>query len=148
MAPPLLEQSIDVRVPRDFVWRQRTDVRTWHDPPAQFRLPGPFQDGAVGKTVVPGEPPVTWRVRNVRAPEAFTVEVPVEDAVVAFEWTFQALGPSDTRMTQRVAITGEHAAAYEDGVRSAFGATLPQGMARIARSLEDEFRKTTDRSHE
>lgn len=140
MPAPLLEHAVDARVPLAFAWRQRTDVRTWHDPPAQFRLPTPFADGAVGKTVVPGEPPVTWTIRDVREQQAFTVEIALDDAAVAFEWQFEELGPSMTRLTQRVWLSGPSAAAYEEGVRQAFAATLEPGMSRIARSLEGEYR--------
>lgn len=139
MPAPLLEHSTDAHVPLAFAWQQRTDVRTWHDPPAQFRLPMPFADGAVGKTVVPGEQPVTWTIRNVREQQAFTVEIALEDAVVAFEWRFEELGPSATRLTQRVWLSGPSAEAYEDGIRAAFGPTLETGMARIARGLEESF---------
>jgi hypothetical protein len=137
----LLEHSVDANVPLAFAWRQRTDVRTWHDPPAQFRLPVPFADGAVGKTVVPGEPPVTWTIRNVREQQAFTVEIALDDAMVSFEWRFEELEPSATRLTQRVWLSGSNAAAYEESVREAFGATLEPGMTRIARSLEGEYQK-------
>jgi hypothetical protein len=140
MSAPLLEHSVDARVPLAFAWRQRTDVRTWHDPPAQFRLPTPFADGAVGKTVVPGEPPVTWTIRNVLEQQAFTVEIALDDAVVAFEWRFEELGPSLTRLTQRVWLSGASAAAYEDGIRGAFGPTLEPGITRVAKSLEEEYR--------
>ena len=141
MPSPLLEHSTDACVPLAFAWRQRTDVRTWHDPPAQFRLPTPFADGAVGKTVVPGEQPVTWTIRDVREHEAFTVEIALDEAVVAFEWGFEPLGPSMTRLTQRVWLSGPNAAAYEEGVRQAFAATLEPGMARIAGSLDEEYQK-------
>ena len=141
MSSPLLEHSVDAHVPLAFAWRQRTDVRTWHDPPAQFRLPTPFADGAVGKTVVPGEQPVTWTIRDVRERQAFTVEIALDEAVVAFEWRFEELGPATTRLTQRVWLSGANAAAYEEGVREAFGATLGPGLKRVARSLGEEYRK-------
>ena len=141
MPAPLLEHSVDVDVPLAFAWRQRTDVRTWHDPPAQFRLPMPFADGAVGKTVVPGEPPVTWTIRDVHEQQAFTVEIALEDAMVAFEWRFAELGPSRTRLTQRVWLSGANAAGYEQDVREAFEATLEPGMARIADRLAKEYQR-------
>jgi hypothetical protein len=140
MPAPLLEHAVDAHVPLAFAWRQRTDVRTWHDPPAQFRLPMPFADGAVGKTVVPGEQPVTWTIRDVQHQQAFTVEIALDDAVVAFEWRFEELGPLTTRLTQRVWLSGPNAAAYEESVRGAFGATLGPGMKRVARSLEEVYR--------
>ena len=143
MPAPLLEHSVDAHVPLAFAWRQRTDVRTWHDPPAQFRLPMPFADGAVGKTVVPGEPPVTWTIRNVQHQQTFTVEIALDNAIVAFEWRFEALEPGATRLMQRVWLSGASAAEYEETVREAFGATLAPGMARIARSLEEEYRTAT-----
>ena len=43
-----LEYSVEVAVSLAFVWDWRTDVRTWDDPPAQFRLDGPFAAGSWG----------------------------------------------------------------------------------------------------
>ena len=38
-------------------------------------------------------------------------------------------------MTQRIVLRGDNAVAYEDQVRVAFGATLADGMKRIADAL-------------
>ncbi len=138
MAPPelLLEHSIAVNASLPFVWAERTDVSTWHDPPAEFRLDGPFVDGAWGETLMPGQEPVRWQVRDVRAPDGYTVDIPVDGAVIAFTWSFAETEPERTRITQRISITGENAEAYADDVRRSFGATIDDGMKRLGARLE------------
>jgi hypothetical protein len=40
-----------------------------------------------------------------------------------------------TRITQRIVLSGDNAAAYAEQVRLGFGSTLPDGMKRIAAAL-------------
>jgi hypothetical protein len=49
-----LEHAIDVQVSCTFAWNWRTDIRNWDDPPAEFRLDGPFAEGTWGTTLLPG----------------------------------------------------------------------------------------------
>lgn len=130
-----LEYSIDVEVSRTFAWSWRTDIQTWDDPPATFMIDGPFAAGTWGTTHVPGQPPVRWQIRDVRPGEAFTIDVPLDGAVVSFEWRFEAMSSRRTRMTQLIVLSGDNATAYEDQVRSSFGATLADGMKRIAAAI-------------
>ena len=135
-----LEHVVDVDASLAFVWAWRTDITTWDDPPARFALDGPFADGAHGTTLLPGQAPLTWTLRDVRAPETFTVEMPLDRAALLFEWRFGALGDRRTRLTQRIGVEGENAAAYVDQVRSGFGATMADGMLRLAGALEEAAR--------
>lgn len=136
----LLEHTIVVNAGLPLVWAERTDVSTWHDPPAEFRLDGPFVDGARGETLMTGQEPVRWQVRDVRAPDGYTVDVPVEGAIIAFEWAFAEIGPERTRVTQRISISGENAEAYAEHVRHNFGATIDDGMKRLGAQLEASAR--------
>jgi hypothetical protein len=131
----ILEHSVEVPVSLSFAWRFRTDVATWHDPPARFVLDGPFVDGASGTTIIPNEPPLTWHVRNVRVGDAFTIEMVIEGAVLSAEWTFDEIADKRTRMAQRLVLSGLNAAAYHEQVQSAFGPTLADGMKRIAMQM-------------
>ena len=94
-----LEHFVDVDASLAFVWAWRTDITTWDDPPARFELDGPFADGAHGTTSLPGQTPLTWTLRDVRAPETFTVEMPLDRAAMLFEWRFGALGDRRTRQS-------------------------------------------------
>jgi len=54
----VIEHSIEADVSPSFAWKFRTDIATWHDPPATFLLDGPFAEGSSGKTLMPGQEPL------------------------------------------------------------------------------------------
>jgi hypothetical protein len=135
-----LEHSVDAAVRPSFAWRWRTGITTWNEPPARFELDGPFANGAWGTTRVPGRAPMRWLIRDVRPGIAFTIDMPLERTVLSFEWTFIALSDQRTRITQRIVLSGDNAIAYADQVRAGFGATLPDGMRRVADDVVRAFR--------
>jgi hypothetical protein len=141
-----LEHSVEVAVSSSFAWKWRTDVRNWDDPPATFQLDGPFASGVWGTTRFPEQAPLRWRVREVRPEVCFVIAMPLQEAELAFEWRFEALSESRTRITQRVVLSGAKAGAYEDQVRTGFGANLADGMKRIAEAMEKAERSTQRRS--
>lgn len=63
----------------------------------------------------------------------------LDRAALSFEWSFEPLSERRTRLTQRIALAGENAAAYAEEVQAGFGPNLPQGMNRIARAMESSF---------
>jgi hypothetical protein len=130
-----LEHSIEAEVSPSFAWSWRTDIKNWDDPPAQFHLDGPFASGTWGTTRLPGQAPLRWRIRDVRPGEAFTIDMPLDRAVLSFEWLFDAVSNRRTRITQRIVLSGSNATAYENQIRTTFGATLGDGMKRIANAL-------------
>jgi hypothetical protein len=131
----IVEHSVEVPVSLDFAWRFRTDVPTWDDPPARFVLDGPFVDGAAGTTILPDQPPLMWRVRDVRLAEAFTIEMELDGAVLRAEWMFAEISDDRTRMTQRLVLSGPNAVSYREQVQSGFAPTLADGMNRIAMQM-------------
>jgi hypothetical protein len=131
-----LEHAVDVDVPASFAWRWRTDITNWDDAPAQFQLEGPFDTGSWGTTLVPGQPPIRWQLRDVQRPRWFVIDMPLDRAVLSFEWMFESMSERRTLMTQRIVLSGENAATYIDQVRTAFGSTLEPGMRRIATAME------------
>jgi hypothetical protein len=135
-----LEHVVDVEASLSFVWAWRTDITTWDDPPARFELDGPFVSGAEGRTVLPGQPPLKWRLRDVQPLTTFVVEMPLDRAALRFEWRFDAISDGQTRLTQRIYLSGADAIAYADQVRSNFTATLADGMNRLAAMLEQAAR--------
>jgi hypothetical protein len=130
-----LEHSVEAEVSPAFAWNWRTNIRNWDDPPAQFQLDGPFAQGSWGTTRFPGQEPIRWQIRDVRPGASFIIEVLLDRAVLSFEWLFDAVSTHRTRITQRIVLSGDNAAAYADQVRVGFGSTLPDGMKRIAAAL-------------
>jgi hypothetical protein len=137
-----LEHSIEAEVSPAFAWSWRTDIKNWDDPPAQFQLDGPFAEGSWGTTHLPGQEPIRWQIRDVRPGASFITEMPLDRAVLSFEWLFEAVSNRRTRITQRIVLSGDNAAAYGDQVRAGFGSTLADGMKRIADALVRAERST------
>jgi hypothetical protein len=137
-----LEHSIEAEVNPAFAWSWRTDINNWDDPPAEFELDGPFAQGTWGTTRLPGQAPIRWQLREVRPGTSFIIEMRLDGAVLSFEWLFDAVSNRRTRITQRIVLSGDNAAAYIDQVRSGFGSTLPDGMKRIADALVRAERST------
>jgi hypothetical protein len=131
----VLEHSAEADVSAEFAWKQRTDIATWNDPPATFRLDGPFADGARGATLIPGDAPLIWWIRDVQPGLSFAIEMPLERAMLRSDWCFTAISATRTKITQRITLSGTNAAAYRDQVERGFGSTLADGMAKIAADL-------------
>jgi hypothetical protein len=130
-----LEHSIEADVSADFAWQFRTDVANWNDPPATFLLDGPFQTGSRGTTLLPGQPPLHWQIKDVTPCESFSQEMELDRATLVFEWRFAALDGNRTRLTQRILLSGENAQTYAPQVEAGFGPTLADGMKRIAAEM-------------
>src|SRR5580765_2877413 len=135
-----LEYSVNVKVSRTFAWKWRTDIQNWNDPPAQFQLDGPFAAGSWGTTLFPGQEPLRWQIRDVRPEEAFFIEMPLDGAVLAFEWFFKTVSTYRTRITQRIVLSGDNAKAYVNQVEAGFGSNLAEGMRRIADAMAEAER--------
>jgi hypothetical protein len=54
---------------------------------------------------------------------------------MSFEWRFDGLADGRTRLTQRIVLTGENAAAYLAHVQPAFTSSLAAGMNKIAAAM-------------
>ena len=140
-----LEHSVDAEVSPSFAWSWRTDIKNWDDPPAQFQLDGPFASGSWGTTFLPGQEPLRWQIRDLRPGVAFIIEVPLDGAVLSFEWLFDAVSNHRTRITQRIVLSGDNATAYVNQVQAGFGSNLPDGMKRIADAMARAERSTERR---
>ena len=130
-----LEHSVEAEVSPSFAWNWRTDIKNWDDPPAQFQLDGPFASGSWGTTLLPGQEPLRWQIRDVRPGVAFSMELLLDGAVIAFEWLFYAMSNHRTRITQRIVLSGDNATAYVNQVQAGFGSNLSDGMKRIADAM-------------
>jgi hypothetical protein len=136
------EHSIEVEVSPSFAWRWRTDIKNWDDPPARFQLDGPFVRGSWGTTLLPGQEPVRWHLRDVQPGAAFTVDVPLDGAVLSFEWLFDIVSTQRTRITQRIVLSGDNARVYVHQVEAGFGSNLTDGMKRLGDAMARAERST------
>jgi hypothetical protein len=121
-----LEESVEAEVSPLFAWSWRTDIKNWDDPPAQFQLDGPFASGSWGTTLLPGQDPLRWHIRDVRPGSAFVIEMPLDRAVLSFEWFFDAVSNRRTRITQRIVLWGDNALAYCEPRSSQFRLDSPR----------------------
>ena len=64
-----------------------------------------------------------------------SLEMPLDRAVLSFEWRFDRVSDRRTRITQRITLSGDNAGAYATDVRDGFGATLADGMHRLAGAM-------------
>ena len=129
-------RSVDVDVPVSFAWHYMTDVRNWSDPPAEFTLDSPFAAGTRGTTRMPGQPANSWTVHDVEPGRAYTIHGSLsQNASLLCHWRFDPLSESTTRLTQRLELCGENAAAYIGDIRAAFEPNLEPGMRRIAQMM-------------
>jgi hypothetical protein len=131
----VLEHSVVAEVSPEFAWKFRTDVTTWSDPPATFLLDGPFVEGARGVTLLPGREPLGWWIRDVRPGKSFAIEMPLDGAMLRFEWHLGAVSERRTTLMHRVILSGSNAGAYREEVEAGFGVNLPAGLAKIADSI-------------
>ena len=137
-----LEHSVEVDVGLEFAWKHRTDPATWNDPPATFVFDGPFVAGARGTTLLPGQPPLRWGIREATPPNFFVVDMSMEGAMLSFEWRFEKVSDRRTRMTQTIVLAGENAAVYAEHIKAGFGSGLADGMSRIASEMSDAARRS------
>jgi hypothetical protein len=119
-----------------------SNVDNWSDPPAEFALDGPFASGTRGWTRMPGHDPHWWTLRAVEPECGYTVEGGsfFDRAMLLVHWRFDTLTDATTRLTQRLELHGENAAAYVDGVRDGFEPNLEPGMRRLAKLMEEAAR--------
>ena len=127
-----------------FAWKYWSTVSNWDDPPARFQLQGPFEAGSRGITRIPEQSPIEWFLREVRPPSTATIDIPLVQAVLSFEWRFDSLPDGRTRISQRITLQGENAEAYRSQVASTFAANLPNGMAKIARAMAEAHTHQAD----
>ena len=130
-----LEHSVETDASCNFAWSYMTDVRNWSDPPAEFSLDGPFASGSRGTTRMPGREPAQWRIRDVQPGQSYILETELEGCMLSFTWCFEAASDRRTRLTQRIVLTGNNAAAYAQQVAASFGVNLQGGMRKIAATI-------------
>ncbi len=130
------EHSVETDASPDFAWGYMSNVANWNDPPAQFVLEGPFAEGSRGTTWMPDQPPQHWHLRDVMTLRFYTIEFPLDRAVMYFRWSFAAIPGGRTRLTQSIVLYCENPRAYVPIVEQTFALSLRPGMERIAASID------------
>src|ERR1044071_5402733 len=100
--------SLDCDAPRRIAWDYWTNIANWNDPPANFRLDGPFGVGSRLTTTLPGQT-LQSVITYVVEPSHATIEMELEDATLTFDWQFEVAGENRTRMTQHISLHGTKA---------------------------------------
>ena len=128
------QYSVECHATRRFAWTYWTDISNWNDPPATFRLDGPFDVGSRLTTILPDQ---TWHstIRNVDSEREASIEMQLPDAVMTSHWMFEELSQDRVRITQRLALTGTHAKLFA-GQASRLEQTVPEGMSKLAVAIE------------
>jgi len=133
--PLVLEHSIEADASPAFAWAFRTDITTWSEPPATFQLDGPFDEGSRGVTLMPGQEPLAWWIRDVRHGHSFAIEMPLDHATLRFEWHLDAVSETRTKLTHRVILTGHNMETYRKQVEAGFRTNLAAGLEKMAQSM-------------
>ncbi len=84
------QHSVDCNARRQFAWVYRTNIANWIDPPASFRLEGPFDVGSRLTTSLPGQT-LHSLIRDMIAGREATIEMRLPDAILSFHWKFENL---------------------------------------------------------
>lgn len=95
----------------------------------------PFSNGSEGKTLLPGQEPIRWRIRDVRPPYSYVIDTYLEGAILSCEWSFQSVSDRRTRITQRIILSGKNAANHVESAEAGFGSSLADGMKGIAAAI-------------
>ena len=131
-----LEHSVETEASQTAAWNFWTNIANWSDPPAEFELDGPFAAGSRGTTRMPGQPPMHWIIREVEPPHTSTIEGHIADgATFSSQWRFEPIADGRTRLTQRLELRGDNAAAYVSQVDAAFRPNIAAGMQKIAAAM-------------
>jgi hypothetical protein len=130
-----LEHSVEAAVSASFAWKFWTNVTNWDDPPAQFVLDGPFVAGSTGTTLLPGQDPLRWRIRDVLCGRSATIEMQLDRATLSFTWLFDEVADRRTNLTQHIVLSGKNAPAYIQQVQEGLGSNLRDGMKKVAEAM-------------
>ena len=134
------EHSVQCNASRDFAWTYWTNIANWNDPPAKFELDGPFAVGSQLTTILPDQT-LHSVIRYVEPGCAATIEMELPDGTISFNWTFEDLSETRSRITQRLVLSTESAALVEQA--KMLEQSVPQGMSKLISSIEEAAKGET-----
>ena len=129
--------SVDCRAPRDFAWNYWTNIANWNDPPASFRIEGPFAAGSKITTTLPGQT-LHSTIRQVLEGREATIDLQLPGAIFTFHWTLESLSGGQTRITQELELSGANADSLVAQV-GVFEQTTPDGMKKLVKAIESVY---------
>lgn len=133
------EHAVECKVNRSFVWSFWTDISNWERIEGKavewIKLHGPFALGTFGETKMPGQEPQRWKIAQIDPGHSATIEMAVAGALFHNEMILESISPDQTRIVQRMSLTGEKAPALAEGMK-VFETSAPQGLAKLAKAIE------------
>jgi hypothetical protein len=129
--------SLYCRASRDFAWNYWTNIANWNDPPASFRIEGPFATGSKITTFLPGQT-LHSTIRQVLEGREATIDLQLPGAIFTFHWTLESLSGSQTQITQELELSGPNADSLVAQAR-VFEQTTPDGMQKLVKAIESAY---------
>lgn len=133
------EHTVECKVNRSFVWSFWTNVSNWERIEGKavewIRLHGPFALGTFGETKMPGQDPQKWKIAQIDPGHSATIEMAIAGALFHNEMILESISPNQTRIVQRMSLTGAKAQDLAEGMR-VFETSAPQGLAKLAKAIE------------
>jgi hypothetical protein len=133
----VFQYSIACNAPRQFAWSHWTNVANWNDPPASFKLDGPFDIGGRLTTSLPSQTlhSVIREVVNGSRSDEAIIDMQLTGAILSFQWKFESLSEERTRITQRLTLSGANAEAFV-AEASMLEKSTPEGMGKLVAVIE------------
>lgn len=134
------EHAVECGAPREFAWKYWTNPANWDDPPARFEFDGSFAVGTRIKTILPGQT-LKSVIEGVEPGREATIQLAYGEARIAFEWKFEEITGTKTRISQRIEMGGTGDTALVEQAKL-FEKTAPAGMQKLKQRIESEWNKT------
>ena len=136
------QHSAECKASKSFAWSFWTDVSNWERLEGTavewIKIHGPFAAGTSGETKMPEQPPQPWTITQLEPEQSAIIEMPVAGAIFVNEMRMESLSPQHTRITQRLSLGGEKAQELA-GAMGMFETSAPQGLAKLARTIEESY---------
>jgi len=137
------EHAVEVSAPARAAWEFWTNVENWKiDPSVEWvRLDGDFRAGAVGETKMHNQPPVPWRIVEVREAERAVIELKLLYITFRFEMNFEPVSAEASRLRQRITLDAPEDSPFAAGLTPEFGEGVRAGMKKLADAIKAVNRK-------
>jgi len=136
------EHAVECKVNRSFVWSFWTDVSNWEHIEGKavewIKLHGPFVLGTFGETKMPGQDPQKWKITQINPGRSATIEMAVAGALFHNEMILESISLNQTRIVQRMSLTGTKAQDLAEGMR-VFETSAPHGLAKLAKAIDEAY---------
>lgn len=136
------QHSVECKAAKSFAWLFWTNVSNWERLEGKavewIKIHGPFAVGTAGETKMPEQPPQPWTITQLEPENSARIEMPVAGAIFVNEMRMETLSSERIRIVQRLSLVGEKAQELA-GAMGMFETSAPQGLAKLARTIEESF---------